>query len=93
MLVKLYRHFRNRHIYLVIHDNVLHTETKERLVLYKDLGSGEMYVRPYDSFFGPAPNDSKIKRFELVKEFEIEHNYNCNCELCYNTKVKNGEEG
>ena len=42
------RHFKGN-LYYVIETNVLHSETQERMVLYRS-EDGSIWVRPYDMF-------------------------------------------
>ena len=48
-----------------------HTETNEKLVVYKSLNFGSVYVRPYDIFSDSVIIDNqtneKVKRFEKQK--------------------------
>jgi hypothetical protein len=48
-----------------------HTETGEKLVVYKSLNFGSVYVRPYDIFSDSVIIDNqtneKVKRFEKQK--------------------------
>jgi len=65
----VYRHFKGD-LYLV-EDIVYHSETKEKLVLYRALyGDCKRYVRPYDMFMSKVdkekyPNVKQVYRFEL----------------------------
>lgn len=43
-----------------------HTETGEKLVVYKSINFGSIYVRPYDLWISTT-NDGQ-KRFELIGE-------------------------
>ncbi|MBQ8431106.1 MAG: DUF1653 domain-containing protein [Clostridia bacterium] len=65
----IYRHFKGD--YYLVEDIVLHSETKEKMVLYRALyGEKLLYVRPYDMFLSPVdkekyPNVKQYYRFEL----------------------------
>jgi hypothetical protein len=63
-----YRHYKGN-LYEVI-DIVHHSETLEKMVLYKTLyenSIGELWVRPYKMFFEEIEVDGKIvKRFEKI---------------------------
>ena len=65
-----YRHFKGNE-YEVI-GIARHSETEEPMVVYKALyGEGEMWVRPYDMFFGTVERDGKvIQRFTKISEEE-----------------------
>lgn len=66
---RVYKHFKGDY-YLVI-DIAIHSETKEKMVLYRALyGDGTLYVRPYDMFISLVdnnkyPNVTQKYRFEL----------------------------
>lgn len=43
-----------------------HTETNEKLVVYKNI-SGDLFVRPYDMFFGKVEvNGELVDRFTFI---------------------------
>ncbi|MBD7913208.1 MULTISPECIES: DUF1653 domain-containing protein [Clostridium] len=53
---KIFRHFKGD-LYLLV-DFVVHSETRETLVLYKALyGECGLYVRPYDMFVEEVPKE------------------------------------
>lgn len=70
----VYRHFKNK--YCVVEDVAEHTETGEKLVIYRALyGENKLWARPYDMFLSEVDHekypDVKQKwRFEEVKNYE-----------------------
>ncbi len=66
---RIYKHFKGD--YYLVEDIVYHSETKEKMVLYRALyGSGARYVRPYDMFISVVdkakyPNVLQEYRFQL----------------------------
>lgn len=66
---RIYKHFKGD-LYLV-EGIVIHSETKEKMVLYHALyGNGLRYVRPYDMFLSKVdkvkyPNVEQEYRFQL----------------------------
>ncbi len=65
----VYRHFKGDY-YLLI-DIAIHSETKEKYVVYRGLyGNNELYIRPFDMFFSEVdkekyPEVKQQYRFEL----------------------------
>ena len=65
----IYKHFKGD--YYLVEDIVYHSETKEKLVLYRGLyTSGKRYVRPYEMFMSKVdkekyPNIKQEYRFQL----------------------------
>ena len=66
---RIYKHFKGD--YYIVEDVVIHSETKEPMVLYRALyGNGLRYVRPYEMFKEKVdkvkyPNVKQEYRFEL----------------------------
>lgn len=55
---KIFRHFKGD-LYLVL-DFVTHSETQEKLVLYRALyGDCGLFVRPYDMFIEEVPEEKE----------------------------------
>ena len=63
--------------YVVLDDNVIHTETKERHVVYQALyGDNNKYCRPYDMFMSGVdrekyPDVKQKYRLELITDSEL----------------------
>ncbi len=66
--MQVYQHYKNRQYYLLIDDNVMHTETGEIYVYYKALyGEGKTFLRPKKMFFEDVLDDIYIvPRFRKV---------------------------
>lgn len=60
---KIYKHFKGG-LYKLLYI-ATHSETQEKLVIYRSLRDNKIYARPYSMFFGyVAPG---VKRFKLIK--------------------------
>ena len=65
---KIFRHFKGD-LYLV-EDFVTHSETQEKMVLYRALyGSCGLFVRPYDMFLSEVDH---IKYPDVVQKYRFE---------------------
>lgn len=65
----IYKHFKGD--YYIVEDVAIHSETKEKYVVYRGLyGKTELYIRPYDMFLSEVdrvkyPSVEQTYRFEL----------------------------
>ena len=65
----IYKHFKGD--YYIVEDVAIHSETKEKYVVYRSLyGESELYIRPYEMFLSKVdkekyPNVEQEYRFEL----------------------------
>lgn len=63
---RVYKHFKGG-LYLVV-DVAKHSETGEKMVVYRSLKTGELWVRPIEMFLGYKEiNGEKVRRFELYE--------------------------
>lgn len=75
----IYKHFKGD--YYIVEDIAIHSETKEKYVVYRGLyGNNELYIRPYDMFLSEVdhekyPNEKQKYRFELQDVKSINHLY------------------
>ena len=67
----IYKHFKGD--YYLVEDVAIHSETKEKYVVYRSLyGESQLYIRPYEMFLSKVdkekyPNVEQEYRFELQK--------------------------
>lgn len=68
LIGRMYRHYKNKD-YIII-DLAQHSETLEKLVVYKALyGDNLTWVRPYDMFIEDVEYNGEVKeRFKLVND-------------------------
>ena len=60
----VYRHFKGD--YYIVEDVALHSETEEKMVIYRALyGDNQLWVRPYSMFVEEISGKSQKHRFEL----------------------------
>ena len=65
---RIYRHFKGD--YYIVVDIAIHSETGEKLVLYRSLyGDGILYARPYDMFISKV---DKEKYPNVTQEYRLE---------------------
>jgi hypothetical protein len=74
----IYKHFKGD--YILVEDIAIHSETGERLVVYRELyGDTHLYARPYDMFLEKVdktkyPDVKQEYRFELQEIKSVKGN-------------------
>lgn len=64
----IYKHFKGD--YYLVEDIAVHSETKEKLVIYRALyGTVTLYARPYDMFIEKV---DKVKYPDVKQEYRFE---------------------
>ncbi len=64
----IYKHFKGD--YYIVEDIAIHSETKEKLVIYRGLyGEGVLYARPYDMFISKV---DKAKYSDVEQEYRFQ---------------------
>lgn len=64
LIGRVYKHFKGD--YYIVENIALHTETSEKMVIYRALyGNGELYTRPYSMFTEETNKCGQKYRFEL----------------------------
>lgn len=76
----IYKHFKGD--YYLVEDVAIHSETKEKYVLYRQLYGdvNNLYIRPYDMFLSEVdrekyPNVKQQYRFELQQIESVKENF------------------
>lgn len=75
----IYRHFKGD--YIIVEDVAIHSETKEKYVVYRALnGDCNLYIRPYDMFLEEVdkekyPNVEQKYRLELQNIESVAKNF------------------
>ena len=65
---RIYKHFKGN--YYLVEDIAIHSETKEKLVIYRELyGDIKLYARPYDMFLEKT---DKTKYPDVEQEYRFE---------------------
>lgn len=66
----IYKHFKGD--YYIVEDVAIHSETKEKYVVYRGLyGDGKLYIRPYDMFMSEVDKE-KYPKVEQKYRFELQ---------------------
>jgi hypothetical protein len=65
----IYKHYKTGGLYELICE-AKHSETLEELVVYKNIKTGETWVRPKWMFFSviPVGPEGEVRRFQEVKD-------------------------
>lgn len=66
----IYKHFKG-HIVEILEPHVVNTETKEHMVVYREISNGNVWARPIEMFTSKVdkekyPNVEQEYRFELI---------------------------
>ncbi len=66
----IYKHFKGD--YYIVEDIAIHSETKEKLVLYRGLyGENILYARPYEMFISKVDKE-KYPKVEQEYRFQLQ---------------------
>lgn len=65
----IYKHFKGD--YYIVEDIAIHSETKEKYVVYRGLyGNNELYIRPYDMFLSSVDRE---KYPDVEQEYRFQY--------------------
>ena len=67
LVVGVYEHYKGGRYFVL--GTAMHTENKEMMVVYRDLSSNELYVRPKEMFLENVMKEGKeVPRFKYIKD-------------------------
>lgn len=71
-LHKTFRHYKNKHVYVVLFDNVPHSETMEMETVYVSAWDFKVWVRPTEMFYSDVNfNGVIMKRFRPITSSDM----------------------
>lgn len=72
----IYKHFKGEYYKIICIG--YHSETNEKMVVYQNVETDKIYIRPYEMFISDVdkekyPNVTQKKRFELVRPVSVKN--------------------